>query len=234
MPQVFDQVRFASAQSSGDKLQEDVISHFSDECFVVCDGVSLYPHGGEAATIAADTALWAYKAVRLRRVYWLDKRLLIKRIFRSTNLRIWQKRREEGFGDGLATSMVVAIIGPRGIWVGSVGDSSAFIFHNGQLLRLTILDRDAEGKLTRALGFQRLGLLPNSVHQILSPGDLLVIATDGVTDVLPPERFAEILKQSDTQQDLEKAASLTISYAQKAGGKQNMYVCLVKRIAIPR
>ncbi len=231
-----DKILFSSVQSQGKApRQEDVVAHFSDECFVVCDGVSGIPHGDEAARTAADTAIWAYKAVRQRQIYWLEKRLLIKRIFRSTNLRIWQKKREEGFEDGLATTMLVAVIGPRGIWVGSVGDTAAFVFHNGQLLRLTILDRDAEGKLTRALGFQRLGLLPNSAHPQLFAGDMVVLATDGITDTLSAKVLTEIAGSvGDTQKDIDEAAAAILAKAHASEGRQNMTVCLIKRIALPR
>src|SRR3989304_8104996 len=87
---VRDTVIFAGSQLPGtQKLQKDYFINFSDECFVVADGVSDI-HGEAAAKLAADTAIWGYKHVRQRPFYWADKRRLLKRIFRSSNLTLWQ------------------------------------------------------------------------------------------------------------------------------------------------
>ncbi|MBI2405025.1 protein serine/threonine phosphatase 2C family protein [Candidatus Gottesmanbacteria bacterium] len=225
---------FAFAQWQGSRSrQEDFVGNFKDECFVVCDGVSGLPHGDVAANLAGETALWAYKQVRLRKGYWADKRLLIRRIFRSTNLTIWQKKREPGFEDGLATTLLVAIVGPMTIWVGSVGDSSAWVY-NGNLLRLTREDRDRSGNLTRALGYQRLGLWPNASQQRFLSGDLLILATDGITSVLSPKEVSALVKNAgDTSDGLTNTAQEIIRKARNMGATDNMTVCLVKRIALP-
>lgn len=231
-----DVLLFASRQHQGEKeRQEDYVAHFNDECFVVCDGVGGLAHGDVAAKLASETALWAYKEVRLRRCYWLDKRQLIRRIFRTTNLTIWQKRREPGFEDGLATTLLVAIIGPRAVWVGSAGDSSCFVFRDGKLLRLTREDRDSQGNITRALGFVRLGLWPNAAQQRFVAGDTMLLATGGVTSVLSTSELSKFLDQAgDTMQSLSETTEIMLQKAKDNGGTDNMTVCLIKRIAFPR
>lgn len=231
-----DAISFSFAQSQGSRSrQEDFFGNFKDECFVLADGIGGLPHGDVAAKLAGETAIWAYKQVRLRKGYWADKRLLVRRIFRSTNLTIWQKKRETGFTDGLATTLLVAIVGPTTIWVGSVGDSSAWVFHNGNLLRLTREDRDSAGNLTRALGYKRLGLLPNASQQRFLPGDLLILTTDGVTSILSPKELSILVKSAgDTPESLSTTTQEIVHKAHTLGGKDNMTVYLIKRIAIPR
>src|SRR3990167_8511195 len=94
---------FAASQLQGMReTQEDYFVNYNDECFVICDGVGGLPHGEVASKLACDTAVWAYKLVRQRRTYWKDRKLFLKRIFRTTNITLWQKQREEEFEGGMA------------------------------------------------------------------------------------------------------------------------------------
>lgn len=211
------------------------VGHFNDECFVITDGDTTRPNATAAAKLAGETALWAYRQVRLRKGYWLDKQLLVRRIFRSTNLTIWQKKREPGFEEGLATSLLVAIVGHMGLWIGSVGDASAWIFHEGQVSRLTREDCDNQGTLTRALGYQRLGLLPHISRQNFVSGDLLLLATHSITSVLSATELTKLIEHTgNTQGELHNVAEDMVQKARKAGGQDGLAVCLIKRTAFFR
>ena len=96
-------------------------THFTDECFIITDGVRSLPHAKEAEALTAETALWAYRVVRQRPFYWKEKLPFLKRIFRSTNLRLWQKRRDPGFDAGLASALMVLIVIQDYFWLGSAG-----------------------------------------------------------------------------------------------------------------
>lgn len=224
---------FSSRQLQGTRdVQEDYVLHFNDECFAVADGLGGMPHGETAAGLAVETAVWAYKHVRNRPFYWDDKKLFMKRIFRSSNLRIWQKQKEDGFTDGMATTLLVMIVGKYNYWIGSAGDTSAWRVRNGSIKPLTQADRNERGSIIKALGLKRLGLIPQFVSERFLPNDIVILATDGITDVVSSDEIVSIVGKGDgSEQALsEKTASL-LALAQEKGSTDNMTVCLVEKLS---
>lgn len=224
---------FAASQLQGEReAQEDFFANFNDECFVVADGVGGMPHGEVAAKLAVETAIWGYKHIRQRRYYWLDKKLFLKRIFRSTNITLWQKRREKGFELGLATTMLVAMVGAQKIWVGSAGDSSAWLLRGNTLTKLTVDDVDNTGRLTKVLGVERYGLVPQDRVEDFKTGDVLLLATDGVVNYLTETALREpLINCGDTIESLTESVVRLLKAAQSAGSTDNLTAVLIKRVA---
>lgn len=227
-----DLVIFAASQLPGTrKTQEDFFINFNDECFAVTDGVGGMPHGDIAAKLAAETAIWGYKLIRQRRFYWLDKKLLMRRIFRSTNIAVWQKQRESGFEKGMATTLEVLVVGDRNFWLGHVGDSSAWILQQGVCKKLTVDDVDEKGQLTKVVGRDRYGLVPQFASGKFSPNDTLLLATDGLTRYVDAEKIKQCMAGvGTTAEGLSRAVILLLESAKSAGSTDNMTVCIVKRI----
>lgn len=225
---------FAASQSQGGRSrQEDYFVNFNDECFVVADGVGGSEHGDEASRLAGETALWGYKHIRERKFYWVDKKKLLKRIFRTTNMAVWQKRRETGFEDGLATTLVVAIITPTQFFVGSVGDTTAMLYRETLIDILTPEDRDDTGRLTKVLGTQRLGLVPHVHVDRFLPGDMLLLATDGVVDFVDEEDIRSLLEAAGTTSaDLVHTTEALIQKAAANGSQDNLTACLIKKLPV--
>ncbi len=229
-PQV--SIIFAASQLQGTReTQEDYFVNFNDECFVVCDGVGGLPHGEVASQLAGDTAVWAYRLVRQRRTYWKDRKLFLKRIFRTTNITLWQKQREEGFEGGMATTMLVCIVIDRRFYIGNVGDSSAFLVRDGMMTKLTTEDIDTSGRLTKAVGTTRYGLAPTVVTGDFLAGDCMILVTDGVARVMDTAKCIEILNRVDqSATQLSDVAVTMLQSCQNQGATDNMTVCLVKRV----
>ena len=221
---------FAASQLQGTReTQEDYFINFNDECFVVCDGVGGLPHGEEAARLAGDTAVWAYRLVRQRRTYWKDRKLFLKRIFRTTNITLWQKQREEGFEGGMATTMLVCIVIDRHYYIGSVGDSSAYLVRGGRMTRLTTEDIDTTGRLTKSVGTTRYGLTPSIITGDFYSGDCLLLMTDGVARVMDAVKCVDFLTGVDkSATHLSDIAITMLQCAQDQGATDNMTVCLIK------
>lgn len=227
-----EKIVFAGSQLSGNQSsQDDYFINFNDECFVISDGVAMLPHGDVAAKLASETAIWGYKHVRHRPYYWADKKLLLKRIFRSSNLAVWQKRRESGFELGLATTLNVAIIGPNKIWVGGVGDSSVLLYREGLIDVLTSPDIDEKGRLTNALGLKRLGLVAHITVEEFVPGDIVVMATAGVTNYVSEDEIRVVCEMAgDTTESLTNAVVQLLRTAEEKGSRDNMTACIMKRL----
>jgi serine/threonine protein phosphatase PrpC len=213
------------------KTQEDYAGNIHDEYFVVADGVGGMPHGDAAAILTGETAIWGYKQIRLRPFYWADKLLLLKRIFRTSNIAVWQKRRESGFEKGLASTLSAVIIGSQKIWVGSVGDTSILLYRDGLIDYLTPLDIDSSGNLTNVLGLHRYGLVPHvSVERYLS-GDIVCIISDGVANYIKEEEFRALFETiASTQESIAATAKNFLETAKHHGSTDNMTVTLIKRI----
>ena len=228
-----DAILFAASQLQGGRLhQEDYFINFNDECFIVADGVGGMPNGAEAAKLACETAEWAYQLVRQRPFYWNAKDFFLKRIVRSTNMRLWQKRREPGFADGLATTLLIFLMTDRRFWVGSVGDSSAFLFRDGIARKLTTEDVDSHGSLTKVLGVQRLGSVPQIIQESFLVGDAVVLTTDGVARYVSNEELAAVLKNTGTTTEhMTEAVAQILKTAQKNGSTDNMTALIIKKVA---
>jgi len=226
-------VIFAASRLPGhDHVQEDFFVNFNDECFVVTDGVGSLPHADVAAHLAAETAIWGYKHIRQRPFYWADKKLFLKRIFRSANIAVWQKQREVPFVDGLATTLATVIIGPTSLWAGSVGDTGILLYRESLIDVLTPYDLDEAGRLTNALGVRRFGLVPHVAVEKFLPGDVVLMATDGVLGFVNEETLRMTFEVTGTTTDSMTAAIVhLLETARENGGKGDMTACMIKKLA---
>ena len=215
----------------GRTKQKDSFAIFRNECVVVADGVGGMPHGDIASRLAVETAIWGYKQIRLRPFYWRDKKLFIKRIFRSTNLAVWQKQKEDGYSDGLATTLSVIIIGSQKCWAGTVGDSRVILYRDGLIDFLTPPDANSTGFLTRAIGTQRLGIIPHIAVERFVAKDIIIAATNGITDFISEDEMRAICEIcGDTKESLSNAVEHIITSAGHHGSTDNMTVVIVKRL----
>lgn len=230
-----DVVLISHAQRLGERSQqEDNLVTFSTDCVAIADGVGGMPHGDVAAKLASETAVWGYKHIRLRPFYWADKKLFIKRIFRSVNISVWQKQRETGFEDGMATTLLVLMIGVKTMWFGSVGDSMGFFLHNNTIVPLNTPDRGPDGSLTKVIGVVRYGLLPQFATKSFDIGDSVLLVTDGISDVMTREEMGTYFFGATTQKELDVGVEKLLQQAGQRGSRDNMTVCVVKRVAVDR
>ena len=211
--------------------QEDTILQFNAECIAIADGVSAMPHGKVASTFVSDTAVWCYKHVRQRPYYWEDKSKLLKRIFKTSNLALWQKRKEAEFAGGLASTLSVIILGIKKFWIGTVGDSRSFLIREGLIEELIPPEDQSSIRIPMALGFERSGIVPRITSDVLLSGDVLILATDGVSDVITEEdlRLAyDVIGQ--TQESCMQAVLHILTQANDHGSRDNMSVCVIRKL----
>lgn len=145
--------------------------------------------------------------------------------------------------EGMATTLVAAIL-PRG-WLGivHVGDSRAYLLRGPRAHPLTSdhtwgaeeLERGAldpaeiersplRGSITRAIGLSR-GEEADLAWVRLAPGDVVALASDGLTRYVDGEG---ILATVAATPDLEAAARDLVDRALEAGGRDNVTIVLAR------
>ena len=194
----------------------------------VADGLGGARCGEVASRIAIETAVEA-RGRPWRRV-------------RAANASILEAVLQQPQFVGMGTTLTLAFLDPAGsIELGHVGDSRAYLLRNGELKRLTVdhthvqeeieAGRLTEEKarthpqrayLTRALGFSQ-DLAVDIEHYDLTPGDRLLLCSDGLTSMLSDDQIADMLgvgPPSVTSWGLIEAAN-------EAGGHDNVSVVVV-------
>lgn len=164
----------------------------------------------------------------------------LRRAVEVTNEAIFNASRKSAELEGMGTTLTaVWLMGSQAI-VAQVGDSRAYLLHQGQLTQLTrdqtvlnsvseiereaLLNTPFENMLLQAVGaMSHLEVAISTVE--LTPGDCLLLCSDGLYRVVTPEQITEILRRPDSLQ--EKARTL-IAQANAGGGPDNVTTVLCR------
>jgi protein phosphatase len=149
---------------------------------------------------------------------------------------------------GMGTTLVVAVFRGTRVLVGHVGDSRCYRVRAGRLTQLTrdhsLLQEQIDAGLitpeqatfsanknlvTRAVGVEDTVLLEIHQHEV-HPGDVYLMCSDGLSDMLPDENLSQLLQGYES---LEEAGHALIAAANDAGGKDNIAVILVRAPGSP-
>jgi PPM family protein phosphatase len=144
---------------------------------------------------------------------------------------------------GMGTTLVVGVFRDARVLLGHVGDSRCYRMRAGRLAQIThdhsLLQEQIDAGLitaeqaafsanknlvTRAVGVEDTVLLETHLHDAL-PGDLYLLCSDGLSDMLDDETIAQLLQSCDL---LPEAANALIDAANDAGGKDNISVVLAR------
>ncbi|MFO1273690.1 MAG: Stp1/IreP family PP2C-type Ser/Thr phosphatase [Rubrivivax sp.] len=144
---------------------------------------------------------------------------------------------------GMGTTLVVSLFRDNRLLVGHVGDSRCYRFRGGRLVQITrdhsLLQEQIDAGLitpeqaafsanknlvTRAVGVEDTVLLETHQHEVM-PGDLYLMCSDGLSDMLDDNSIGQLLQGCDS---LDETGRTLIDAANDAGGKDNISVILVR------
>ena len=163
-------------------------------------------------------------------------------LIQEANRRVFQRSSEDASTSGMGTTMTVALVDGDTIAFGHVGDSRAYRIRGGKLEQLTddhslvgelvrsgrLSPEEAESHPQRSVITRALGTEPDVDVDTFTieaePGDVYLICSDGLTDMVPP-RELEALLVGKTD-DLDAAARALVDAANAGGGEDNITVVL--------
>jgi protein phosphatase len=144
---------------------------------------------------------------------------------------------------GMGTTLVVGVFRDGRLLMGHVGDSRAYRMRAGKLSQIThdhsLLQEQIDSGLitpeqaafsanknlvTRAVGVEDTVLLETHLHDVM-PGDVYLLCSDGLSDMIDDEAIAQTLQGGET---LTEVATALIDAANDAGGKDNISVVLAR------
>ena len=203
--------------------------------FAIADGMG-GAQAGEVASALAAEALTDMQAngTGERRVAAL---------IQEANRRVHERASTDASTSGMGTTITVALVEDDGaVTFGHVGDSRAYLLRNGKLEQLTddhslvaelvrrgeLSPAEAEVHPQRSVITRALGTDPDIDVDTFTfraqPGDLFLICSDGLSDMLDHDMIASILLTH--RDDLEAASKALVQGANRAGGEDNISAVL--------
>lgn len=202
--------------------------------FVVADGMGGHEAGEVASEIAIETI--SKQAPKIP-----DSEQLVNAV-KDANRKILEAA-SNGIGKpGMGTTLTAAMIYDDQLTIAQVGDSRAYLLHDGKLQRLTrdhslVADLVEQGRITeeearihpqRSVITRALGSEPHVEPDIyvlrLSEGDRLLLCSDGLSSMIYDSKIESVLK---LYKDASECCDALINEALKAGGLDNVTVVVV-------
>ena len=219
-----------------------------DDCigiFALADGMGGHKKGEVASKIAVDSIIDFLKENILKscgiKMDYLDD--VIKQGYNYANQKIFDKVSEDSSCEGMGTTLVVAVIYKDDMIMANVGDSRGYLLHNDEFRRITrdhsvveelvnanlITEEEARvhprrNQITRAMGAEEI-IIVNIFREKVEKGDMILLATDGLTGCVGDEDIKNIIKQD---KDIKEICEDLINQANDNSGKDNISVILSK------
>jgi protein phosphatase len=208
--------------------------------FAVADGVG----GAQAGEIASRLAATALEE-RLPTALGVET---LTELIQTANDRIYRHSLDDPAAAGMGTVMTVLLVDEDAgdIAIGHVGDSRAYRLRDGVFEQLTpdhslvgelvrsgrLSTEEAEHHPHRSVITRAVGTEPTVDVETLTvaaePGDLYLICSDGLTDIVRDEQIAELIQAAD--RDPDATAETLVAAANRAGGIDNITVVLFEII----
>ena len=228
------------------KLNQDFV-YSSDEpvgnlpnVYIVADGMGGHQAGDYASKCTVETMVR-----EIRGCFEKSPIRILSKAIRIANDQVRKKAREDESLLGMGTTVVAATCLGKYLQVANVGDSRLYIINDEvrqitrdhslveEMVRMGGIDREAarnhpdKNIITRAIG-ARDTIEIDFFHEELKSGDIVLMCSDGLTNMLEDEEIGRILRSQGT---IEERAEELIEAANQNGGRDNIAVIVIDLFA---
>jgi protein phosphatase len=222
------------------RLRNEDAHVFEPPLFAIADGMGGARAGEVAAGIAAAALREGGAAV--------EDEAGLEALIDEANRRVWERSIADPQTAGMGTTVTIAVVDAPAerVLFGHVGDSRAYRLREGALEQITtdhslvaelvesgVLTPEEAARhpqrsaITRAVGTERA--IDADVFPVPAlPGDLFLLCSDGLTDMLFEEEIASCIVDADG--DPEAAARALVASANAHGGEDNITVVLFELV----
>lgn len=216
--------------------EENAIGRFPN-LFIVADGMG----GHNAGDFASKFSVEAFTKM-IMESQQITPIGIISEALQSTNDLLVEKANDDESLQGMGTTFVVATIIDNILYVANIGDSRLYVISNEivqitedhslveEMVKTGEIDRENmrfhpnKNIITRALGVNKT-VTPDYFEVNLDQGDLVLICSDGLTNMLDDNEIMKIIKECPD--DLQSAANSLVKRANENGGNDNISIIIV-------
>ena len=216
----------------------------------VIDGVGGYEGGEVAAQLARDAIL------DYLRIPSGDVLTMMKEAIKAANEIIYAEKQKQQERQQMACVLTLALIDQKNnqFYYAHVGDTRLYLLRGHSLIKVTkdhsfvgfledsgrlseaeAMSHPKRNEIDKALGFDaQISINADYIetgHSPFLPGDLLLVCSDGLTDLVTNSSMSSILV---SEQSLSEKAERLVAAANEAGGKDNITVVLVQNSKKPK
>lgn len=209
--------------------------------YIVADGMGGYNGGDIASNLAVNSAK-NYIETNFSKISHNKEELqkLIKNAIEYANMIVYEKSKENEELEGMGTTIEIVLAYNNRVYIGHIGDSRIYRIRKNFIRKLTVDDSYVQklvkdGTITKEEAVNHpkknmltkaLGCTPFVEPEITVKGflqdDIIVITSDGLTNMVSDEEIISIIKN-----DIEKASDELIKKANNAGGLDNITVVII-------
>jgi len=225
--------------------------------YVVCDGMGGAAAGEVASKLGVDTVLTYFREASKTHVFpaygkqfeeHSERANALASAIQLANEAIFEMGNMHAAQHGMGSTVVAVHTHGNFFSIGHVGDSRIYLVRQGEIQQLTndhslVMEQVRRGLITReeaersdmqniiirALGSEQ-SVLPDVDDLVALPGDVLVLASDGLTKHVRDEWMLGIVQEAPT---IEAACRDLIDAAKAHGGDDNITCILLKMVERP-
>ena len=205
--------------------------------FIVADGMGGHNAGDFASRFAVECVVSEIEKSREK-----NPIKLIRHAYETANEGIIEEAEKSADKEGMGTTLVVSSVIDDYLYVANVGDSRLYVIDDDisqitrdhslveEMVRAGEIDRNEarvhplKNKITRAIGGSD-DVKVDFFDMKLKEGDIILMCTDGLTNMVEDEEIKMIVKSSD---DVASIAENLINAANKNGGVDNIGVVVIQ------
>ena len=210
---------------------------------VVCDGMGGAEGGQIASSLAVETFMKEIRALLRADMTAGQLRELASFCVAKANTAVYQRALQEPAYQGMGTTLVSAVAGERDAVICNVGDSRAYLIHNGEMTRIThdhsvvqtlvengdITAEEARthpnrNLITRALGPDETTLC-DAFDVSFAHSDKILLCTDGLVVTATDEEICRIVC---ADKSAEESLDDLIALAKAQGAPDNVTAVLIE------
>lgn len=215
---------------------ENTVGSFQN-LFIVADGMGGHKAGDHASRLCVEQMVASVKETK-----HTTPVTMFEEAVNRANAAVYEESVEHIEYEGMGTTMVACTCQEDRMYVANIGDSRLYLLRdrieqitddhslveelvkNGNLTESEARVHPQKNIITRALGTENQ-VSADYFEVSINQGDIILMCSDGLSNMLDDDDMEYILKHSDT---LEKAGEALISQANQNGGEDNITAVLVK------